>query len=64
MQPAEGHPHPRQAEVLLVEWLLLLLLLASQERLQELALLKGELKRPGQTLMGKSEAGPGDSKSA
>ena len=50
--------------MLLVEWLLLLMLLASQEELQVLALLKGELKRPGQALMGKSVAGPGDSESA
>ena len=31
MKSAEGHPHPGQAEVLLVEWLLLLLLLVRQE---------------------------------
>ena len=53
----EGHPHPGQAEVLLVEWLRLLLLLAHQERLQELALQKAlepmedEPKRPEQALM-------------
>ena len=47
-----------------MEWLLLLLLLASQERLQGLALLEEELKRPRQALMGKSEVGPGDSESA
>ena len=53
----EVHPHPRQAEVLLVEWLQLLLLLAHQERLQGLArqkvleLKEDELKRPGQALM-------------
>ena len=47
-----GHPHPEQAEVLLTAWLLLLLLIASQERLQGLAgqwglaLLEEELKRP------------------
>ena len=55
-----GHPHPKQAKVLLAAWLLLLLLLASQERLQGLvgqwglALLEEELKRSGQALMGKS----------
>ena len=65
-----GHPHPEQAEVLLAAWLLLLLLLASQERLQGmagqwgLALLEEEPKRPGQALMGKSEVGLGDSESA
>ena len=53
----EGHPHPGQAEVLLVQWLQMMLLLAHQERLQELALQKAlelmedELKRPGQALM-------------
>ena len=53
MQPLESHRHPKQAEVLLVEWLLLLLLLESSERLQGLAeqwvlaLLGKELKRPG-----------------
>ena len=31
---------------------------------QVLALLKGALKRPGPALLGKSEAGPGDSESA
>ena len=50
--------------MLLVEWLLLLLRLASQEGLQRLALLEEELKRPGQVLMGKSEVGPGDSEFA
>ena len=50
--------------MLLVEWPLLLLLLASQEEQQVLALLEGELKKPRQALMGKSEAGPGYSKSA
>ena len=50
--------------MLLEEWLLLLLLLASQEELMVLALLEVELKRPGQALMGKSEAGPGDSEFA
>ena len=60
MRSVVSHPHPEQAEVLLVEWLLLLLLLASQERLQGLALLEEELKRPGQALMGKSEVGPGN----
>ena len=53
-----------------MEWLLLLLLLASLERLQGLArqgvlcLLEEELKRPGQVLMGKSEVSLGDSESA
>ena len=53
----EGHSHPGQAEVLLVEWLRLLLLLAHQESLQGLAgqkaleLKEDELKRPGQALM-------------
>ena len=66
----EGHPHLRQAEVLLVERLLLLLLQAGQERMQGLAgqgvlaLLKDELKRPGQTLVGKSEVSLSDSESA
>ena len=65
MKPAKGHPHSEKAEVLLVEWLLLLmLLLASQERLQRLALLEGELKRPGQALIGKSGVDPGDYGSA
>ena len=60
----EGHPHPEQVKVLLVEWLiLLLLLLSSQERLQGLALLEDEQKRPGHALMGKSEVGPSDSES-
>ena len=59
-----SHPHPEQVEVLLVEWLLLLLLLASQERLQRLALLEEELKRLGQALMRKYKVGPGDSESA
>ena len=49
----DGHPHPEQAEVPLVEWLRLLLLLAHQESLQGLArekvleLKEDELKRPG-----------------
>ena len=50
----EGHPYPRQAEVLLVEWLrLLLLLVACPESLQGLVgqkaleLWEDELKRPG-----------------
>ena len=60
----ESRPRPGQDEVLLAEWLRLLLLLASQEELQVLALLEGELKRSGQALMGKLEAGPSDSKSA
>ena len=60
----ESRPRPVQDEVLLAEWLRLLLLLASQEELQVLALLEGELKRPEQELMRKSEAGPGDSESA
>ena len=64
MRPVVSHPHLEQAEVLLVEWLLLLLLLASQERLQGLALLEEELKRPGQAQMGKSEVDPSDSESA
>ena len=48
----------------------LLLLQADQEELQGLAgqrvlkLKEDELKRPGQALMGKSGAGPGDSESA
>ena len=66
----EGHPHPGQAKVLLVERLLLLLLKTGQERLQGLAgqgvlaLLKDELKRPKQALMGKSEVGLGNAESA
>ena len=58
-----GHPHPGQAEVLLAAWLLLLLLPASQERLQGLALMEEELKRPRHVLMGKSEVGLGGSES-
>ena len=66
----EGHPHPGQAEVQLVEWLRLLLLLAHQESLQGLAgqkalgLKKSELKRPGQAPMYKSRVGPGNSRFA
>ena len=65
-----SHPHPEQVEVLLVEWLLLMLLLESPERLQGLAghwvldLLKEELKRPRKVLMGKLEVGLGDSESS
>ena len=53
----EGHPHPGQVEVMIVEWLRLLLLLAHQDSLHGMArqkvleLKEDELKRPGQALM-------------
>ena len=47
----EVHPHPRQAEVLLVEWLQLLWRLQGLARQKVLELKEDELKRPGQALM-------------
>ena len=74
MQLVEFHPHPGQAEGMLMkpkEYLLLLLLQADPMRLlgeQDgwvlVALLEDELKRSGQALVERSEVGPGDFKSA
>ena len=72
MQLVGCHPHPGQAEGLLMkpeEYLLLLLqaglmrLLWEQDGWVLLALLEDELKRLGQALVERSEAGSGDSES-
>ena len=73
MQLVGCHPHPGQAEGLLMklkEYLLLLLLqvvpmrlLGEQDGWVLLALLEDELKRLGQALVERSEIGPGDSES-
>ena len=66
----KSRPRHGRTEVLSVEWLQLLQLLAHQGSLQgpavegALVLLEEEWKRLGQARMGKSLVGPGDSKFA